>query len=113
MMVGELTAAETDFTRLPWSRLLAPYSGKVEKLEGKRALIAALKSTLREGVEAFERAGELHMLQYLVRFDGKRGTRLAWMHHGIAQEMYHRGQLATYQRLMDLEPALTKRIRGA
>ncbi len=46
------------------------------------------------------------------RFDGLEGTRLTWLNHGIAQEMYHRGQLATYARLLDLEPALTKVIRG-
>jgi len=26
--------------------------------------------------------------------------------------MYHRGQLATYERLMGIEPALTRMIRG-
>jgi hypothetical protein len=45
------------------------------------------------------------------RFDGQQGTRLAWLNHGIAQEMYQRGQLVTYQRIMGIEPALTRRIR--
>jgi uncharacterized damage-inducible protein DinB len=61
----------------------------------------------------FQTVGELHMLQLIERFDGELGTRLAWLHHGIAQEMYHRGQLTTYTRLMGLEPALTRKIRGA
>jgi uncharacterized damage-inducible protein DinB len=47
------------------------------------------------------------------RFDGELGTCLAWMHHGISQEMYHRGQLTLYARMLGIEPALTKRIRGA
>jgi uncharacterized damage-inducible protein DinB len=51
------------------------------------------------------------MLQFIERFDGEQGTRLAWLHHGIAQEMYHRGQLVLYERLMGIEPALTARIR--
>ncbi len=51
------------------------------------------------------------MLQLITRFDGEQGTRLAWLNHGIAQEMYHRGQLVLYQRLMGIEPALTRRIR--
>jgi uncharacterized damage-inducible protein DinB len=37
---------------------------------------------------------------------------MQWLHHGIAQEMYHRGQLTLYARLMGLKPALTKRIEG-
>ncbi|RMD96511.1 MAG: hypothetical protein D6814_11245, partial [Calditrichaeota bacterium] len=36
----------------------------------------------------------------------------AWLHHGIEQEMYHRGQITLYERLLGIEPALTRRIRG-
>jgi uncharacterized damage-inducible protein DinB len=53
------------------------------------------------------------MLQLIERFDGEMGTRLAWLHHGIAQEEYHRGQLCTYARLIGVEPALTRLIRDA
>jgi uncharacterized damage-inducible protein DinB len=113
MMTGELTRADTDFHREPWPRLLARYSGPIDGLRGKRQLLAALRRTLRDGVKELRRAGELHMLQYIVRFDGQRGTRLAWLHHGIAQEMYHRGQLTLYQRLMGITPALTRRIEGS
>ena len=52
------------------------------------------------------------MMQFIVRFDGKRGTRLAWFNHGIAHEMYHTGQLALIQRVMGITPALTKAIQG-
>jgi DinB family len=48
-----------------------------------------------------------------VRTVAEKGTRLAWLCHGISHEMYHRGQLALYQRLLGIEPALTKRIRRA
>lgn len=112
MMAGELTREDTDFRRAPFPKLVAAYAADVQQLRSKRELIAAMKRTLREGVKAFRDAGELHMLQQIVRFDGEKGTRLAWFHHGIAQEMYHRGQIVTYQRLMGLTPALTQRIRG-
>ena len=112
MMVGELTREDTDFRRLPWPRLLATYAGDVQQLEAKEELLAALRETLAQGREHFQTLGELHMLQLIERFDGELGTRLAWLHHGIAQEMYHRGQLTTYARLMGLEPALTRKIRG-
>ena len=112
MMTGELTREDTNLQRDPWPRLLARYSGPIKDISGKRQLLAALRSTLRDGVKAFRAAGDLHMLQYITRFDGQKGTRLAWFHHGIAQEMYHRGQLTLYQRLMGMTPALTKRIHG-
>jgi hypothetical protein len=63
-------------------------------------------------VKAFHESGELHMLQWIIRFDGERGTRLASFHHGISQEMYHRGQLAPYEGLLGMTPALTKLIQA-
>jgi uncharacterized damage-inducible protein DinB len=112
MMVGELTREETDLTRASFPTLIAQHSKPIRGLKTKRELLPALRRTLREGVKAFRDAGELHMLQLLTRFDGERGTRLAWFHHGIAQEEYHRGQLALYQRLLGITPALTKLIQS-
>jgi uncharacterized damage-inducible protein DinB len=57
--------------------------------------------------------GELQMLQHIRRFDGLNGTRLAWLNHSIAHEMYHRGQLALYARLTGHVPALTRMIEGS
>jgi uncharacterized damage-inducible protein DinB len=113
MMVGELTKDDDlDFTRTQFPKLMAKYSKPVANLRTKRELLAALRRTLKEGLATFREAGEIHMLQTMIRFDGERGTRLSWMYHGIDQEMYHRGQLALYARLIGVTPALTKRIRG-
>jgi uncharacterized damage-inducible protein DinB len=113
MMAGELTREDTNLRRYPWPKLLAHYSKPIANASGKRQLLSALRSTLRDGVKQFRTAGEVHMLQQILRFDGNKGTRMEWFHHGIAQEMYHRGQLALYARLVGLKPALTKRIEGS
>ena len=112
MMVGELTREDTNMRRTEWPKLLAMYDKPIRGLTAKKDLVAALKSTVRDGVKAFRDAGELHMMQFMTRFDGKRGTRLAWFNHGVAHENYHQGQLATYQRLIGIKPALTKMIEG-
>jgi uncharacterized damage-inducible protein DinB len=112
MMTGELTREDTNFHRAPWPKLLAMYSKPIDGLQSKRELLPALRSTLRDGIKAFRGAGELHMMQWIIRFDRQRGTRFAWFHHGIAHEMYHRGQLALYQRSMGITPALTRLIQG-
>ena len=111
--IGELTREETDLRRASFPTLIAQHSKPIRGLTTKRELLPALRRTLRDGVKAFRDAGELHMLQYLVRFDGQPGTRLAWFHHGISQEEYHRGQLALYQRLLGITPALTKLIQSS
>jgi uncharacterized damage-inducible protein DinB len=113
MMTGELTREDTNFRRAPWPKLLEMYAAAAYRAKTRGELLRLLKSQHSEAAREFRAVGELHMLQLIERFDGEMGTRLAWLHHGIAQEEYHRGQLCTYARLMDIEPALTKRIRGA
>lgn len=112
MMTGELTRPDTNFHRAPWPKLLARYAAPAYKANTKQELLDLLKSQLQDAVGKFRNAGELSLYQFIKRFDGQQGTKLAWLHHGIAQEMYHRGQLTLYARLLGLEPALTRRIRG-
>ena len=112
MMSGELTRPDTNFRRAPWPELLKLYAARAHRVRTKQELIRLLQSQLKDGTEKFRKAGELHMLQFITRFDGKRGTRLAWLNHAIEQEAYHCGQITTYARLMDLVPALTQKIMG-
>ncbi len=112
LKTGELTRDDTNFKRAPWPKLLKLYAGPAYRAKTRGELLKLMRSQLRDGCRKFRDVGEIHMLQTIERFDGKQGTRFAWLYHGIAQEMYHRGQLATYQRIMSIEPALTKRIRG-
>ena len=112
MMTGELTREDTDFRRAPWPKLLKIYAGPAYKAKTRAELLRLLKSQLLEGGKKFRVAGELHMLQHITRFDGNKGTRMAWFYHGIDQEMYHRGQITVYARLLGIVPALTQKILG-
>jgi uncharacterized damage-inducible protein DinB len=112
MMAGELSRPDGDFRRKSYEALLREYGKDVARKRTKRELLGALRKTHRDGEERLRRAGELHILQFIRRFDGKMGTRLAWMNHGIAHEEYHRGQLALYARLLGRVPALTQLILG-
>src|SRR6266481_3257435 len=53
------------------------------------------------------------MKNTMKRFDGKEMPKLAFMSFAIAHEMYHRGQLTVYERLLNIEPVLTQRFRKA
>ncbi|HSR43425.1 MAG TPA: DinB family protein [Longimicrobiales bacterium] len=112
MMSGELSREDGDFTRQPFPDHIREHAGDLPADPDPVELRDLLMVRFAEGAAALRGRGELHMLQFIKRFDGKPGTRLAWMHHGIAHEMYHRGQLALYARMLDLTPALTRRIRG-
>jgi uncharacterized damage-inducible protein DinB len=112
LMVGELARADGDFQRKSYEGFLHEYGRGISAKRTKAQLLDALKKTHTEGQRRFREAGELHILQLIRRFDGKMGTRLAWMNHGISHEEYHRGQLALCARLLGRVPALTRRIEG-
>lgn len=112
LMSGELSRKDGDFRRKGYEALLREHGPGMARLKTRESLLAALDRTRKEGDRKLLRAGELHLLQTIRRFDGKMGTRLAWMNHGIAHEEYHRGQLALYARLLGRVPALTQLIQG-
>lgn len=112
LMAGELSRADGDFRRKSYEALLREHGRGVASRRTRSQLLAALRKMHRDGAKKIAKAGELHMLQHIRRFDGKLGTRLAWMQHGIGHEEYHRGQLALYARMIGKTPALTQRIEG-
>ena len=112
MMAGELSRKDGNFQRQPFPKFIKEYAGHVRPTTKKSDLIRLLRNTHAEGAKKIRAAGELAMLQLITRFDGERGTRLAWMNHGISHEEYHRGQIALYARLVGRVPALTQLIYG-
>ncbi len=88
------------------------YARGIKPTTNKKQLVQLLTKTQEDGAKKIAKAGELHMLQLITRFDGVPGSRLAWMNHGISHEEYHRGQLALYARLVGRVPALTQLIYG-
>jgi uncharacterized damage-inducible protein DinB len=86
MMTGELTRTDTNFHRFAWPKLLRMHAAAAYRAKTKTDLVRLLTSQLKEAEKKFLAAGELHMLQMIKRFDGQRGTRLAWLYHGVAHE---------------------------
>jgi uncharacterized damage-inducible protein DinB len=112
MMTGELTRSDTNLHRAPWPKLLALYAKPAYRATSKASLVRLLGTQVRHAERAFRNAGSLALYQFIMRFDGNQGTKLAWLNHGIAHEEYHRGQLALYARLLGRVPALTQLIEG-
>lgn len=112
MAVGELTRRDGDFRRQSYPAHLREHAGDLPAAASPVELRALLSETFASGAARLRATGELRMLQFIRRFDGLNGTRLAWFNHAIAHEMYHRGQLALYVRLSGKVPALTRLIHG-
>jgi len=112
MMAGELSRSDGNFRRKSFPQFMKEYAKGVKPASNRKQLIALLTKTREDGEKKIRAAGDLHFLQLITRFDGERGSRLAWMNHGIAHEEYHRGQIALYARLVGRVPALTQLIYG-
>ena len=110
-VTAELSRPDTNLRRYPMSQWRRRYAGELRDAKTKQDLVRRLRSQYRDAARAFRAMGDLGLWQAIIQFDGTPATRFQWLHHAIAQEMYHRGQLATYARLRGLEPALTRRIR--
>jgi uncharacterized damage-inducible protein DinB len=113
MATGEFTRPDTNLQRAPWPKLLAMYAKPAYRAKTRAQLLALLASQMKDTEKRFRAQGELALHQFHTRFDGLQGTKRAWVEHAIAQEWYHRGQLALYARLMGRVPALTQLIQGS
>jgi uncharacterized damage-inducible protein DinB len=75
----------------------------------KEELIGSLRSSMESAEEAFRTFGE-EALREKVPY-GKTISKLGILYFYITHEMYHRGQITVYERLMQIEPAATAKVR--
>ena len=107
MLVGEICRDDTDLRRL----LTKSPDTEVRVVTTKNAIIALLRSSLVSSSDQITRFGAESLDQLLTGFDGRKITKMAMLQFTLAHEMYHRGQLTIYERLLGIEPALTEQFR--
>ena len=112
LMAGELSRPDGDFQRKSYGELIAEHTPDAPARDRGEALERLRRA--HEGGDAMLRSAGPALLEEPIRqFNGAYASRLSWMHHGIAHEEYHRGQLALYARLLGVTPALTRLIEGS
>ena len=111
-LVGEACRPDTNLMRAPFAEQIKHYAPDVRSADDKDGLIELLRASMDESAAKLLAAAD-EMKNSMKRFDGKEMTKLAFMSFAIAHEMYHRGQLTVYERLLNIEPALTRRFRKA
>ena len=112
LMAGELSRPDGDFQRKSYPELMAEYVNEGDVASSKQDALELLRRSHSEGDKILRAAGAERLSQPIRQFNGQPASRLAWLHHGISHEEYHRGQLAIYARLCGETPALTKLIMG-
>ncbi len=111
-LVGEACRPDTNLMRQSFAEHIRHYAPGVREVNDKDELLNLLRATMDESAEKLRGAAD-EMQNTMKRFDGKEMTKLAFISFAIAHEMYHRGQLTVYERLLGIEPALTQRFRQA
>ncbi len=112
MAAGELSRPEGNFLRQPYPDFIREYAGTRAQVAAKEPLLDLLRATHEESTAKLRAAGVPLLLSPIVQFNGEPAARLTWLHHAVAHEEYHRGQLALYARLLGHVPALTQLIEG-
>ena len=111
-LVGEACRPDTNLLRKSFAENIKDYAPDVRTVNDKEAIIQMLQTAMDDCEQQLrEHADE--MKNTMKRFDGKEMTKLDFMSFAIAHEMYHRGQLTVYVRLLGIEPMLTQKFRKA
>ena len=111
-LTGEICRPDSNLMRGSFAEQIKVYAPGVRDIDDKDGLLNLLRATMDESGEKLQ-AADKEMANTMKRFDGKEMTKLAFVSFAIAHEMYHRGQLTVYERLLGLEPVLTQRFRKA
>lgn len=111
-LVGEACRPDTNLMRKSFADNIKDYAPNVRSVNDKEAIIQMLQTAMDDCEQQLrEHADE--MKNTMKRFDGKEMSKLGFMSFAIAHEMYHRGQLTVYVRLLGIEPMLTQKFRKA
>lgn len=110
-LTGELCRPDTDFKRIPIREIVEKHAAEAHLAGDKEELLASLRSTMEWAETTFREFGEEALKENIETMDGKMMSKLDFLHFYISHEMYHRGQLTVYERLMQIEPALTVRFK--
>lgn len=111
-LVGEACRPDTNLLRKSFAENIKDYAPDVRNANEKEAIIQMLQTAM-DDCEKLLREHADEMKNTMKRFDGKEMTKLGFMSFAIAHEMYHRGQLTVYVRLLGIEPMLTQKFRKA
>ena len=110
VLTSEICSDDTNLRRPPLE-LIAEHASHVKDADTGDAILELLRGSLDESMQLVREYGDERLEQMMPGFDGKQLAKRAMLNFVVGHEMYHRGQVTVYQRLLGVEPALTKFIK--
>jgi len=109
-LTGEVCKPNTNFGQ-GFPQLIAEHAPGVSSITDKDGLIKLLSDSMEQGEATIRNFGEDGLQTTMMGFSGKEGTKYYMLNFSMSHEMYHRGQITVYQRMLGIEPALTTRLK--
>ena len=111
ILVGEAARPETNLMRQTLDDHAKEYAPEAAGVSDKNGLLELLRSSMETSEASLRAAGDA--LNETGRgLGGRELQKIELVSFAISHEMYHRGQLTVYERLLQVEPALTRRFRA-
>lgn len=110
ILVGEASRPDASLRRQTFPEHLNEYAPEVKSVTDKNGLLELLRTSMEVCEADLRSSAEDWMQESMGGLDGKPTPKLKVVNFAMSHEMYHRGQLTVYERLMKLEPALTRQF---
>jgi uncharacterized damage-inducible protein DinB len=110
ILVGETCRPDTNLARQNFPAHTAEYAPDVKNVSDKNGLLELLRTSMDECVERINGWND-KLGESMSRLDGKPVPKSVFLTFCVSHEMYHRGQLTVYERLLNIEPVLTVKTK--
>ncbi|HJU93438.1 MAG TPA: DinB family protein [Pyrinomonadaceae bacterium] len=110
MLVGEVCRPDTNLMRQSFAAHAEEYARGVNEVNDKNGLLELLRNGMDESEQKINSYCD-KLDETMVGFQGHPLTKTVFLTFAVSHEMYHRGQLTVYQRLLNIEPVLTVRLK--
>jgi uncharacterized damage-inducible protein DinB len=110
ILVGETCRTDTNFMRQSFAAHAKEYAAGVKEVGDKNGLLELLSSSMDEAEACMSAHGD-KFDETMTRLDGQPTSKSAFLTFALSHEMYHRGQLTVFERLLNIEPVLTERTK--
>jgi uncharacterized damage-inducible protein DinB len=110
ILVGEACREDANLFRQSFAAHAQEYAPGVKEVSDKQGLVDLLRSSMEAADQCVRSNAGLWDAPF-TGLDGKPTTKGAFLTFACSHEMYHRGQLTVFERLLNIEPVLTGRLK--
>jgi len=108
-LVGEICRANSNLLRQSFADHIKEHASDVSSITDKEGLLKLLGSSMDQADASLRASDQID--DSIIGLDGKPKRKAEFLNFVISHEMYHRGQLTVYERLLGIEPQLTQMLK--